>query len=548
VRSLLERYGVDYGQWLALTKTALLLDLRSSVFIRGSRVRQAAGASALIGQVIFYLFTGGMMAAFVAISGDLFVSASLIIGYVMFMVGTAALLDHNAAITSPDDFNILGYQPIASRTYFAARFANVLVYTSAMTTIFSLLPLVAFFIKWGVAVGLGAFAGIYASSLFVALLMVAVYGTLLRRVGARRLKHLLSYVQFAFSFLVYGSYFALTRTLSRNVLATLSIRKSVLVLLVPPAWFASYPELAAGRTTPLETVPALLSVAAIVALFATVAGRLSLDYADRLGALSTASAPSPAPAGSRAIRTRGRSGWLPFFRTGEARAVAMLIRSQFANDMRFRMSILAILPLTVIYLLMGVSNGGASADPFYGMRASQGLGMVTIAMLMFPAMLKVNLSRSDAFRASWIFFSSPTDRTRLVLAAKNVLVVTFIIPYLCLVALALTWFTASVPHLFVHLFVVGLLSHLVLQIITVINPELPFSRPASRSRSSTRVFVIVMIVSFGAIFFPLLGPVIYRTPLRMIASVLVLVSTSVLLERVTRARIEAQAARLEFEA
>ena len=49
--------------------------------------------------------------------------------------------------------------------------------------------------------------------------------------------------------------------------------------------------------------------------------------------------------------------------------------------------------------------------------------MVTLAMLMFPTMLKMNLSRSDAFRASWIFFSCPIDRTRMVRAAKNVLVV-----------------------------------------------------------------------------------------------------------------------------
>jgi hypothetical protein len=544
MRGLVTAFGVDYDQWWALTKAALKTDLRSSTFVRGPQIRQSKAAAALIGQLIFYVIIGFFMAAFVALSGDLFVSGSIVLSYVMFMVGVATLLDHNTAMTSPDDYYILGFQPLTSRTYFAARLTNVLVYTSAMTTLFSLFPVAAFFFKWGIKVGLAAIVATYGSSLFMALGLVTVYAWLLRVVGAARIKRLLSYVQFMFSFVVYGGYFVLSRMFTRSAMAAFSLKKTAALLLLPPTWFASYLEVAAGRTSAFEIVPVVVSIAAVVAFIAIATGRLSLDYADRLGAIATA--PTAVGAKPGGVTRSRRAVW---FTRGEARAVAMLIRSQFKNDMKFRMSILAILPLTIVYLAMGISNQGAGMDPFTPSRPSQGqgLGLVTVAMLMFPAMLKMSLGRSDAFRASWIFFACPIDRTKLVRAAKNVLVVSFLLPYMLFVAAVLAYFTVNLWHLAVHLLVVGLISHLLLQLITLLDPELPFSKPMAKGRSSTRVFVVSAAVGFGAVFFPLAGPVIYASPARIVVTVVILVGISVLMERLTRVRVEAQAEKLEFE-
>ncbi len=287
-------------------------------------------------------------------------------------------------------------------------------------------------------------------------------------------------------------------------------------------------------------MPAAVSVVALVGLAVLIGGRLSLDYADRLGAIASATA---APQAQKATRGR-KSLW---FTSGESRAIAMLIRKQFANDMKFRMSVLAILPLTIIYLIMGISRTGTIADPFRGGDPARGLGMVTLAMMMFPAMLKMNLGRSDAFRASWIFFASPSDRVRLIRAAKDVLVTTFLLPYIVCVAIVVSFFTENVPHLLIHLALIGIISHLVLQVITLIDPELPFSKPMAKSRTSTRVFVLVGCVSFGAVFFPLVSPLVYRSSLAIALTFGSLIGVSILVERLTKLRIENQTAKLEFE-
>jgi len=547
---LFTTFGIDYVQWKAITKAALLIDLRASMFVRGPRGQQTRAMGAVVSQLVFYSVMGGFVAAFVIFAGDLFLSANIVLGYLMFMVGTAALLDHNAVITSADDHNILGFRPVASRTYFAARMANVLVYTTVMTTLFAYLPAGAFFFRGGAAVGFAALAAIYGASIFMALAMVATFSSLLRVVGAQRVKRALSYLQFAFSFLVYGGYFLMSRVLTRNVLASLALPKTTALLLAPPSWFASYVELAAGRHATFDLAAAVISLVAIAGLASVIGGRLSLEYAERLGSLASATAVR-----EPAKPVKSRAGLL--FTSGEARAIAMLIRSQFKNDMKFRMSVLAILPLTIIYLMMGISRSGLIADPFEaefftGSRgapgaSSQGLRMVTLAMMMFPAMLKMNLGRSDAFRASWIFFACPADRTRLIRAAKNVVVVTFLAPYIAVVAAVAGYFSPNVLHLVIHLTMIGLLGHLVLQVITLVDPELPFSKPLAKGRSSTRVFVLSFCVAIGAMFFPLVAPVIYRTPIAILAAFTAVIGISVALERLTRVRVEAQSGKLEFE-
>ncbi len=540
MKRLFAALDVDFDQWWALTKVALKVDLRASSFMRASRLsRETRAIGALVGQFIFYTLMGGAIAAVVWFTRDLFLSSTIVLTYVMFMVGTAALLDHNAAIISPDDYGILGYRPITSRTYFAARLTNVLVYTTAITTLLAYLPLVVYFLRRGPAIGFAALIAVYAASSTVALGMVAAYAWLLRTVGPVRLKRALSYVQLVMSFIVYGGYFGMSRMISEKALAGLALTKTIWTLLLPSTWFASYLELAARRTTPMEWVPAAASVALLAALIASLSGRLSLTYAERIGAISTT-------AREAASRTR-RSGRAWLFTAGEGRAVALLIRSQFKNDMKFRMSVLAILPLTLIYLFMGLSRNGTVGDAFVQGQSSMGLRNVTIAMLMFPTLLKVSLGRSDAFRASWIFFACPIDRTRMVRAARNVLVTGFLLPYIAVVAVVLSFYTPSVPHLLVHLTVVGLLSLLALQVVTLLEPELPFSRPMQRNRSAPRTFTLMFVIGVGSVILPLAAPVMYRSVWSIALVLAVLAAASVTLDRLTRLRIESQAEDLEFE-
>jgi hypothetical protein len=536
VRRIFERAGVDYAQWRALTRATLLIEFRTMGGRSGRASAQVKATGALLGLLVFYTMFGGMISLVVWVNADLFVSALIVVAYAMFMVGTAALLDHNAAITSPDDYLILGPRPVDSRTYFAARATNVFVYTLAMTTVFAYLPLLAFLVRHGAGVALGATAAVYASTGATTLTMVVSYVWLMRVVGPARLKRLLSYVQMLASFFVYGGFVLVAELIGPNALK-LTVHKTAWLLALPPVWFASYVEIAAGRLTMAEVGPAVLSLVVVAGLVAAAGGRLSLDYADRLGAVMSASA-----ARAGVVRQSRRALW---FRRDEARAVALLIRAQFRNDLKFRMGVLAILPLTILYIVMGLREGEIG-DPFVR-RGYQGFSMITMAVLMFPSMLRMNLIRSDAYKASWIFFATPVDRVRIVRAAKNLLLVTFLLPYLAAVGLLLAWLSPYPSHTAVHLLVIALLSHLALQTVIFLEPDLPFSRPLVKGSSSSRVFMVMMIVGASAVLLPLAAPIIYRSVGTIAITLGGLLTTTVILDWLTVARIQALVGTLEYE-
>ena len=147
MKALLEAAGVDYAQWLALTRALLKRDFRtrSSQMARGNR-GPATGGKALFAQAIFYSVFGVVLSVAIVVSKDLFFIGLVMCSYVMFMVGTAVLLDHSSALTAADDYAVLGFRPVSSRTYFAVRLTNVLIYTLMMTTMVVYIPIGALFV------------------------------------------------------------------------------------------------------------------------------------------------------------------------------------------------------------------------------------------------------------------------------------------------------------------------------------------------------------------------------------------------------------------
>ena len=539
MRALFGAAGVDFDQWKALTAVALKLDFRSSSLGR-SQLRQRAGvAGGLIAQFVFYTVLGAAIASFVWFSRDLFLVGTIAMTYTMFATGLAVLVDHNSALASPLDYAILGFRPVTSRTYFAVRLTNVLVYTSALTTVAAWLPVVSLFVRHGAAVGAAGIAAFYACSVSTALAILLGYAWMLHAIGADAVKRALSYVQLMMSFAVYGGYFLVTRAVVRSFATSFTLPKTAWLMLYPATWFGSYLELAAGKTGPLELLPAAASLVAMGAMASGLGSRLSLDYSERLGAMTAATARA---------RPVGRAGSTAgvWFRTGEARAVALLVRSQFRNDQRFRMGVLAILPMTLVYLLLGLRDGPIR-DPFTAHRGSSGSLPVTMAVMMFPSLLKMHLTRSDSFRASWIFFASPSRRMNIVRASQNVLAASFLLPYLLFLVALYTYFVGNVLHVAIHIALQGLLGYLVLQVTMLADPALPFSKPTQKGRNSAAMLGFMVAAVVASTFLDAFSARLYGSALATAGAFGSIVLASLVVDRLTRARVELETESLEFE-
>src|SRR5690606_34027822 len=258
-----------------------------------------------------------------------------------------------------------------------------------------------------------------------------------------------------------------------------------------------------------------------------------LEYAEQLGTLMTGGGDARAP---RSASSRPRL----WFRAGEARAVAILVRSQFRNDLRFRMGVFAIIPLTLIYLIMGVSDAREAGA------ATPDLSLVSVAILIFPTMLRSNLAASDAFRASWIYFATPADRARLIRSARDILAVFFLLPYLALAGVTLTLLVDDPLWLLEYLAMAGLSSFLMLFVATLLSPELPFDQPHEKMQETSRVIFVMILAGVVGILLMKLVDWLYGNPVALATAFAAVIAASVLVGRLTRTRIERQAEGLEF--
>jgi ABC-2 type transport system permease protein len=522
--------GVDPVQWRVLVQTALRVDLRTTGAMSMSRVR--SGKASLRSFAITLGVMGLILGLIVFVASDLFFSVTLFFSFLLFSVGSSLLLEYQSIVLSPDDYRQLGYQPITSRTFFAARLTSVLLYVWIMTLALGLFPFIASALtrNGGLIATLALIATALLASTTAALFVIGVYGWLLTLLPASRLKHALTYLQLAATFLVYSSYFLLPRLIGQDALQHFTMPRDGWVLFIPGTWYASIVEAATGRTTPIQL--ALIGVTILLALgsMSFAGGRLSLDYADRLADLMIDSTSD-----RHTATTRVRAGRV--FRDGERRAVALLVKGLFRHDMKFRLGVLGIVPLTIIYLLGGFGGHGGVTDPFEAGRRPGEPQLVYYAVLFFPTMLRQVMSRSDGYRAAWIFFATPADTPRLVLAVKDFVLAYFVLPYLAFVALLLAYWFARLDHLLILIVTLALLCHLVLLLQLLLNPELPFSQPHTKGSRSRDMMVLTIGLSIVGVWLPSMLHIAFATPIRVSITLTGVIAANVLLQRVVVARV-----------
>ena len=110
----------------------------------------------------------------------------------------------------------------------------------------------------------------------------------------------------------------------------------------------------------------------------------------------------------------------------------------------------------------------------------------------------------------------------------------------------MVWFYHQVRMVVVHLVVIGLLSHLLLQLSTLIEPELPFSKPIDKGLSSARIFALTMLAGVAATVLALVTPSIYGRTSAVLITCGLLTAGTIALDRWMRLRVGRQAAGLEF--
>jgi hypothetical protein len=535
---LLRRLGIDPDQWKALTRAYLVMDMRRA---GGARRRRATGREsvpiALVGLLLGAFINSLLVALLVVVVHDTLTAAVQMVMMVSLTVAMLLVVDFTGSVLSADDYWIVGPRPVESRTYFAARFSAVLAYVVSVSAVMSLAPGIAFAV--GHDLGLPGLAGTMVAAVLAsctgAAVAIGVSIALMTRLHPSRLVPAISMVHLLGSAIPLAGYLVVMRGFEDAVLREFSIGAYGWIWYIPATWYAAIVPLSGGGADGREALAAGGALGLTVITFVLAAGGLSLDSAARL--VEATAAP----------RGRGTRRWLehvPGFSGGESYAIATLIRAQFRHDLRFRLAILGVLPLTVFYMFLGWESGMGS-DPF-GAQPSRASAPIYMGIAFIPMVLHSALQYSDGWRAGWIFWASPCDPGRLVLAAKNFVAVVFIGAYVVLLGTMWSFLFERVWHAFVHALVLGLIAHLLLQWAVLMSPALPFTKEPKRGEHSGRIFGLLFVSMAATSMTPFLMPLIYRRGSTTIGLFVILAAASVAFERVARRRVAAAISELEW--
>ena len=540
MRFLFAAAGVDYVQWKALARAYMWTDF-ATLFGAYGPVEAKRAAIALLVAWLFLTLFGLSQASIVWLAEDAFLAAALVTTTMTLWIGLM-ILTQSATLISPEDFTIVGFRPVTSRTYFAVKLTALLLLTLETTALMGWLPVVAFTTRddgtpW---LGLAAAASFAGASVAVAMAMVVLYGALIRKVRPARLSVFLSYAgAFATVALTAGAMLAINHFAQSDTPGAFLHRtlvRDLRTMWFPGAWFASYVVLAQGAGGTTEITAAGLSVATVVVLMLLLRGRLSRDYAATMAELTSLAGPVPSPREQR---------WT--FLRGEARAVALLVKHHLRSDARFQLAVTmnAVMAVTITAI---TSEFRVPVDPFVSDGGRMDTLMLPVFALLFvPAQMYQSLVQTPAYQASWLFFTSPGSHAKLVTAGRDAVAIFVLLPAITLLGLGFGVAYHHFVHGLLHAAFLGAIAYASLQLTVLITPRLPFSTPLVQgSPHGFPLFTNLLVMLIGMPFFALLQYLSYRGGVELAAGFAAIGLLIAVLSVLTRRRIARKASTLVY--
>jgi len=526
---LFDAAGVDYRQWRALLRTYSLVNLGA---LRGAYGPDEARRAAFqtLGMVGAFGLLGAIPAAAIWLVHDTFVGATLLTTIVATLTG-AVIITQNPSIVAPEDYQIIGFRPVSSRTYLAARTAGVLLHVVTFATLLGYLPVVALVTRADGSLRLAA-AGALAtlgSALTMTFGLIAAYGWLMRIVSPSRLERIVVLAQallpLGFAVCLVVPVTVVTMTDPTDI-GAVSLSRT-LAAWYPGAWFAAIVEIARGGAGRLEWTLSGLAAVTLTACAIVLRGRVSTDYALRVAEFMTRATPP---------RAAPRRRWTPL--NHETRAVALIVLAHLRDNTAFQMHLLMDVAMTAGMVVLLGYTAGLPDDPFAG----QGAGSTVIAFLvvLLPVSMLRSLEKSDEYQACWLFFTTPADRAKLTMAVRDVVALVSIGAIALPIFGFLTYAFRHPGHAAALTVAACAIGYVTLQVSVLVGPRLPFTEPSIPGPGSgglARLFrSSVVPILVGTPLMILFTVVLARRPLFFAVCLAAIGGVSVAINAATRRR------------
>ena len=490
---------VDRHQLKTLFRTSLRMDWRAmNNPMTGMRNRK----SKIPGMVMMLginLFASLFISIAVFRIADPFSALVMSATAVMLLVSLQVLMEFANIIILAEDYEIIAPRPVNSKTFYTARLLHFLFYVLILTLPICILPSILLAVKASRFIYVFYTFALYCSSSFLAAVTVMnIYTLILTRIDRRRLERWLGYINMIFILSLYLGLNTIPR-LAREFLADYNIDTIWWWKLIPTYWLGDWVKLLDGRAGITDSLLAVLGIVIMILLGRLAVSYLSLRYAESL---------------SRAVwsqrKNKAEKKMNPFMALfmkvagPEEKAVMSLFRANFKNDAKFRLGIMAFIPLMIFYLIFSfVIRGTNVRDPFNPLPETQGVTNLLLGLVcvLIPYMILPSMHGSRYWKAAWIFFAAPLDRLKVVLAMKRITLIIVVLPVVILQFIIFSWLYHSILHAFLHALFLGMLSLTGVTFVFNFSVKLPFAADNVNQNMTSSIFVYMIgaMVIFGSL-------------------------------------------------
>ncbi len=489
--------AVDVSQKLDRRQLRALLGVFRKNEWRGGMnplTQKRGGAfSGLLGVIGLNVFLSLAVTAFIIKAPTM--QSGIILGglFVSVIVAFQVLLEYGKTIIAAEDYSIIAPLPVSSKTFYIAKQIHFLMHVTVVTLSLSLAPIIGVIVIGGsVALGIETLIVFWLSGVFASPMVSIVYTLMLSTKHPQKLERILGYAQVMLSMVFTLMYFWFSRLIP--ILENLDIDAVPYFKLAPSYWFAALFRLALeGWQTDMALI-GILGIVVFAAMYYLTANNLSLTYAQSLlrTGLSSGSIRS-----TRNFPLAKRL-WRQYF-APETRAVLMLMRAQFRGDVQFRMQTLVMIPFIVLFFLYLAFSGDGISDPFLpSAEKTAGPSNTFIVLMMLPMTITMAVFYSAAYKAAWIFYSSPINRLHVLTGSRTATALVFLCPLFVGLSILFTYFFGNPFHALLHALFIVMIIRIPVAVIVLLNPCVPFSLPMA---SANKLSLKRMLGMFVPMFF-----------------------------------------------
>jgi ABC-2 type transport system permease protein len=516
---------VDYGQLRSIIAIKLTMDNRRQlVAYRKKENKEPRNVFAIT--VAFYALFGTFMALGMFSIKAFMPAMILYFSYITVMVAMTLITDFSSVLLDTSDNTIILPRPVDGRTLFIARATHILLYLSQLAAGLSIAPTILTFYMYGPLVGVLFIVGTILSVITALFITHAIYLLIMHFSSEEKLKNMINYFQIVMAVFIVGGYQILPRVLMRMDLNTYTFEWTWWKYLIPPVWTAGALETFAYN---LWDAPHALLI--VIALVIPIAGSYLVNryltpvFNRKLGVMGGATETQPIK--SDKVRKQSFVSKISTYvaNAGFERGAFETVYRILGRDRKLKLKVYPAYGFVPIFGMIFIFGNNRNLTETWEMLPTTQYHLLLIYItFMIVQTALTEISYTDDFKASWVYFSAPIDKPGgILLGTMKAIIIRLFLP---------GYFVVSIFIFFIWGLKVwddvlfGLLNNflMVLGLAQINKKCLPFSlAPNMRNQTGNFVrsmlsFIMLATLGFGHYLFTKVDIVmLVAIPLQLIA-------------------------------